>query len=151
MADIVKFGADATDYFQVVERMKASLSGLGGSVGRAFSGAGIGDFGDGFLKGERRVSGQAKFLAASILQAGDAVTAAEDAWHAFVRSTRVGFGATIGAVGLFEAFKLLHDQIVRTDAAKNALDKSLSTPPKILGGLSGGDLGKIFDNASEKL
>src|SRR5438093_10225857 len=116
--DLVKFGADATDYFNVIERMKASLSGLGGSVGTAFGGAGGAEFGAGFLRGERRVSGQAKFLAASILQAGDAATAAESAIQAFILSTRVGLGATVAAVGIFEVFKILKDQIDKTEAAK---------------------------------
>ena len=152
MPDVVKFGADATDYFQVVERMKASLAGFSGSVGRAFGGGGgIGDFGDGFLKGERRVSGQAKFLAASLLQAGDAASAAEAAVQAFVLSTRVGLGATVLAVGLFEGFKILHDQIVRTTEAEAALKKSLAIPAPILGNLGPSELGKIFDEQEANL
>src|SRR6266496_3283933 len=111
MPDIVKFGADATQYFDVVNRMRTSLAGLGSSLSGSGSALGGAEFGTGFLKGERRVSSQAKFLVASMLEARDGISAAEAAMQAFVLSTRVGIGATVIGVGLFEAFKILHGAI----------------------------------------
>ncbi len=59
MADVVKFGADATDYFDVVARMQSAHERLSGSIGnpKGF---------DGFLQGEYRVTHQAKFLTQSL-------------------------------------------------------------------------------------
>jgi hypothetical protein len=134
MSDVVKFGADATQYFDTIARMRSSLSSLqgglntGGAGGGATGGFFSPDFGEGFLKGERRVSSQAKFLVAQMLQTGDASSIAAAAMQAFLLSTQVGLGATVVGVAFFEGFKLLHDNAVKTEKDFQALRDELGKP-----------------------
>jgi hypothetical protein len=128
MADSVTFGADASEYFSVVARMQEKLDELSATHG-GFNRA-IGDqrgF-DGFLQGEYRVSHQAKFLVASLLEAKDAASGAANALQAAVFSTRVPLAAAVGGIVLAEGIKLTSAAIHEVEVATSTLKKELGSP-----------------------
>src|SRR6184192_3583990 len=89
MSDQVKFGADAREYFAVVDQMRGKLNELGQAHERAGS---IG------FANEYRVDRQAKFLVGSLIGAKSAAEGAGSALVAFALAANLPLGVAIAGV-----------------------------------------------------
>jgi hypothetical protein len=106
MADQVKFGADATEYFDVVNRMSATANRLGPSIGLA-SGA------ETMLRSERIVSRSAANIVTSLFSADNAADALATTFLNLEHATVIGLGAAVAVavgVSLYEAIKKATDE-----------------------------------------
>jgi len=119
--DVVTYGADARQFFDVHAQMVNAASRTSAAVGdtRGF---------DGFLKGEGRVTHQAKFLAASLLEARSAADVLQSGLQATIFSTRIPLAGALGGIVLAEGLKFINEEAAKTEKAFKDLGEELGKP-----------------------
>jgi hypothetical protein len=119
--DVVTYGADARQFFDVHAQMVNAASRTSAAVGdtRGF---------DGFLKGEGRVTHQAKFLAASLLEARSAADVLQSGLQATIFSTRIPLAGALGGIALAEGLKFINEEAAKTQKAFKDLGEELGKP-----------------------
>lgn len=119
--DVVTYGADARQFFDVHAQMVNAASRTSAAIGdpRGF---------DGFLKGEGRVTHQAKFLAASLLEARSAADVLQSGLQATIFSTRIPLAGALGGIVIAEGLKFINEEAAKTKQAFKELGEELGKP-----------------------
>jgi hypothetical protein len=142
MADVVKFGADAREYFSVVDQMRGKLNELAGAHEKAGS---IG------FANEYRVDRQAKFLVGSLLQAKSGAEGAGAAMVAFALAANLPLGIAIAGVAAGEAILKMGADAEKTKKAYNELQIELNKPLDVQAHLSGEAIGADLEKLQQKM
>jgi hypothetical protein len=142
--DVVTYGADATQFFDVHAQMQRAARSTSATLGDT---SGL----DGFLRGEYRVERQSHLLAASLFGARDAASGVAAALQAFALSTNIGLVATVGALAIAEGIRKISEQSEKTKKAFEELEAELAKPLGVQTHLSSEAIGSDLDKLAQKV
>lgn len=131
--DVVTYGADAKQFFDVHAQMQRAAARTSSTVGdtRGY---------DNLFQSENRLHRSTRLLAASLLEARDAGQAVGGSLEGLIMSLRTPLAVAIGGIAFAEGAKLVLKQLEEIDKAFVALQRDLGHPLALTIDLSPADI-----------